>query len=108
MSIDFSAYSIEDLQSFLPAIEKEIEQKKNAKRKSLMGDLERLAREAGVDLRDLLADAKATKPAKTRAPVSAKYRNPDRPADTWSGRGRQPLWLAAKLAEGKKLEDFAI
>src|SRR5258708_28120886 len=27
--------------------------------------------------------------------VVPKYRNPDRPSETWAGRGKQPLWLAA-------------
>src|SRR5258708_30695023 len=27
--------------------------------------------------------------------VVPKYRNPDRPSETWAGRGQQPPWLAA-------------
>src|SRR5258706_14593311 len=43
-----------------------------------------------------------------RGPVAPKYRNPDNPAETWAGRGLRPLWLAAALKSGKKLEDFSI
>ena len=28
-------------------------------------------------------------------PVSPKYRNPDQPSETWTGRGKQPRWLVA-------------
>ena len=40
--------------------------------------------------------------------VFPKYRNPVQPAETWSGRGKQPRWLAAQLKSGKKLDDFRI
>ena len=40
--------------------------------------------------------------------VLPKYRNPAQPAETWSGRGKQPRWLTAQLRSGKKLDDFRI
>src|ERR1700712_5512283 len=30
--------------------------------------------------------------------VVPKYRNPEEPLETWSGRGKRPRWLAAALA----------
>jgi DNA-binding protein H-NS len=64
-------------------------------------------------LRELqLSGANSSKmPAKPRRPypkVHPKYRNPDRPKETWAGRGKQPRWLNAQLRSGKKLEDFKI
>jgi DNA-binding protein H-NS len=41
-------------------------------------------------------------------PVFPKYRNPAQPSETWSGRGKQPRWLTAKLKSGQALEDFQI
>ena len=38
----------------------------------------------------------------------AKYANPANRAETWTGRGRKPNWLVAKLKKGAKMEDFAI
>ena len=38
----------------------------------------------------------------------AKYANPDDKTDTWTGRGRKPNWLLARLKKGAKLSDFAI
>ena len=40
--------------------------------------------------------------------VPAKYRNPANSKETWTGRGRQPRWMAAEIAKGKKVEDFLI
>ncbi len=38
--------------------------------------------------------------------VPVKYRNDK--GDTWTGRGKQPKWLEAEIATGKKREDFLI
>ncbi len=43
-----------------------------------------------------------------RAEVKPKYRNPERPSETWSGRGKKARWLKQKEAAGAKLEDFAV
>jgi DNA-binding protein H-NS len=40
--------------------------------------------------------------------VVQKYGNPDKPDETWSGRGRQPLWVGAQLRKGKKIEDLLV
>jgi hypothetical protein len=37
-----------------------------------------------------------------------KYRNPENPAETWSGKGSRPAWVEAALAEGKSLESLEI
>ena len=41
-------------------------------------------------------------------PVLPKFRNPDNPADTWSGRGRPPHWVAQQLRLGKRMEELKI
>ena len=38
----------------------------------------------------------------------AKYANPDDKTDTWTGRGRKPNWLLARLKKGAKLSYFEI
>jgi|SRR4051812_14606967 DNA-binding protein H-NS len=40
--------------------------------------------------------------------VKPKYRNPDKKSETWTGRGRMPLWMTAQVKKGKKPADFAI
>ena len=41
-------------------------------------------------------------------PVLPKYCNPDRPVETWAGRGKQPRWVVAQLKAGRRLDDFRI
>jgi DNA-binding protein H-NS len=43
-----------------------------------------------------------------RSKSAAKYANPDDRSQTWTGRGRKPNWLVARLKKGAKLEDFQI
>ena len=40
--------------------------------------------------------------------VFPKYRNPDEPSETWSGRGKQPRWLTTALKTGHTIEEFVI
>src|SRR5262245_59855339 len=40
--------------------------------------------------------------------VFPKYRNPDEPSETWSGRGKQPRWLTAALKTGHTIDEFVI
>ncbi len=40
--------------------------------------------------------------------VLPKFQNPDEPSQTWTGRGKQPKWLAAQLRSGRRIEDFRI
>ena len=56
------------------------------------------------------AAPKARKSTKGRSlgKVAPKYRNPANAKETWTGRGKQPRWLAAETTKGKKLEEFLI
>lgn len=48
------------------------------------------------------------KKRKSTAGSAAKYRDPETPDNTWSGRGKQPAWLRDKLDQGHALEEFAL
>jgi hypothetical protein len=37
-----------------------------------------------------------------------KYRNPENPAETWSGKGKRPAWVETALAKGMTLESLEI
>ena len=50
---------------------------------------------------------KAKKGADKRSVVAPKYRD-SATGMTWTGRGKQPKWLAAYIKAGKKITDFAI
>ena len=61
-----------------------------------------LAEERGFKLHDIMG-------GRGRGKVSTpKYANPEDPSQTWTGRGRKPNWLVAKLKKGANMADFAI
>ncbi len=72
--------------------------------------LAQLNREQLVTPLDSFSDLDQTDaPKRRRYPrVFPKYRNPDAPHETWSGRGKQPRWLTAALRAGHSIDDFAI
>jgi DNA-binding protein H-NS len=40
--------------------------------------------------------------------VKQKFKHPEEPGKTWSGRGKQPRWLIEILESGRSLEDCRI
>ena len=50
---------------------------------------------------------KVAKKTAAKRKVPAKYRHPSTGAE-WTGRGRQPRWLADAVAKGAKLDSFLI
>ena len=81
-----------------------------AKKQEVAAKLRKLAHDNGLDISDLMAIDKVekTKAKKSRGKVAPKYRNPVNSAQTWTGRGRQPVWVADALVGGKSLEDLLI
>jgi DNA-binding protein H-NS len=63
-----------------------------------------MAKEHGFQIGELLR-----KGGKGKAGVAVKYRDRKNPQNTWTGRGRMPLWMVAATKGGKaKKEDFLI
>lgn len=125
MSIDLEGLSAKQLEAVIARAKKRQDALKQRKpiatvRKKLVA----LAKADGYTIAELFgedgagADA-APAPAAKRAArkstkgrslgkVAPKYRNPDNPKDTWSGRGMQPRWLAEQVRRGKSAADFLI
>ena len=81
---------------------------KAAEKQSLRAKMEALAAKAGLTLADIL-DTKTSGSNKHKGfKVNVKYRNPKDHAQTWSGRGRKPIWLVAALKKGQKIESFLV
>lgn len=118
MPLDVTTLSPKQLEALIRNATKE--RKRKAKREPIARvrqQIVRLAKAKGYTVEEVFGMSRAPKrPAKSPAkktrkassPVAAKYRHPDDPSQTWSGRGRQPRWLAAALAAGATLESFRV
>jgi len=68
--------------------------KKAAESEKVKAILMETVSKAGFTMADIFGDAKTRK-----SPVLPKYRNPKAPTQTWSGRGRAPLWMPKRKSE---------
>ena len=103
--MDLQTMSLEELKRLRKEVEKSIETYEARQLADARQKLEAYAKEIGVKLEDVLG---APKKSAKRAPVAPKYRHPENPSLTWSGRGRKPQWFIDALATGKTLEDLSI
>ena len=120
MSINLNGLSAKQLGALIQQARKQ--QAVVAKRTPIVkvrAKLTKLAKAEGYTVEELFgaaAPARGRKAASKASPkagrklgkVAPKYRNPANAKDTWTGRGRQPRWMAELVAAGKKVEDFLI
>jgi DNA-binding protein H-NS len=88
------------------ALEKRIAEAQTHERSAAIAQIKQLMAEHGLTLGDLGAKASHAGQRKGRK-VPVKFRDPAS-GNAWSGRGLQPKWLQAQLAQGRKLSDFAV
>ena len=67
--------------------------------------LQRYLDELGRDFGDRSTDIPQRRPYPK---VEPKFRNPEDPSITWSGRGKHPRWVDDLLAAGGAMDDFRI
>lgn len=116
MAIDLKGLSAKELETLISNARKR--QSTLNKRKPIAEvrrKLTALAKAEGFEIAELFGGAKpkaakkaAAKTTRKTGKVPPKYRNPANPKETWTGRGKQPLWLAAMVKKGKKVEEFLI
>ncbi|MFC3058580.1 H-NS histone family protein [Paenirhodobacter populi] len=102
--IDFNALDLSELKKLEKDVAKAISSFEQRRKAEALAALEERAKEFGFSLSELTGLASE----KTRTPAVAKYRHPENPALTWSGRGRKPQWIIDALSAGKSLGDLAI
>lgn len=114
---DLESLSLPELRDLEAEIKTLIAEKEKTKRAELVAEFQKRAEDAGIAIADILplfpsapvqhAEKPKGRGTGKRGVVAPKYRNP---ADgtTWSGRGRQPAWVQALIANGGRLEDVLI
>jgi DNA-binding protein H-NS len=103
MARDLEKMSLRELQEMELKIKKARAGVEDRSRAELRKKIEDMVAAAGFKMSDIFGG----RGGKGRT-VAAKYVNPDNPAETWTGRGRKPRWLTAKLKEGGKMDKYII
>ena len=86
-------------------VEKAIDQFDDRRRKEAREKLEAAASEMGFTFDELLGMSGGRK---TRAKGVPKYRHPENPSKTWTGKGRQPVWFKEHVSAGRDPAELAI
>ena len=75
----------------------EIENLMETRRIAALEDFKAAAETMDIDLGALIGRMNGHTP---------KYRNPENPSETYSGKGKHPMWLKEKIEAGHDLDEF--
>ena len=102
MSIDLESMSKDELLNLKKDVDRALKTVESRRKAEAQRAAEEAAKQYGFTLNELQARS-------GKGPKGApKYRNPDDPTQTWTGRGRRPQWLDAALERGMSITDLEI
>jgi DNA-binding protein H-NS len=105
--INLDAMSVDEMWELHEQIGRVLSARLTSEKRELEKRLAQLRRES--EMHSASTEALSVRRERRKYPrVYPKYQNPDEPSETWSGRGKQPRWLAAALKTGHKIEEFMI
>ncbi len=99
--------SLKDLRELEVRVASAIVKAQEREKADLKARIEEMASEAGMSIQEIYGSGRGRGAGKG-GKVAIKYMNPENKGETWTGRGRQPRWLSAKLSKGAKLADFTL
>ncbi len=104
-AINVDKMSLKDINELEAKLQKAKSQARERARADIKAQIDDLIDGSGFSIGELYG---VSGRGRSRGKSAAKYANPDNRSETWTGRGRKPNWLVARLAKGAKLTDFAI
>ncbi len=109
-----SSLSYTELDELIELIQRERAGKLDEARRRLMTEFEEKAASIGLTPNQIFGQLpgaqerpkRGKKTEQQSAPAAVKFRSPS--GQTWSGRGRKPIWLAQAEAGGQSTEEFRV
>jgi DNA-binding protein H-NS len=98
--MDISTLTLNELRQLQDDITKQLKNREQAELSSAREQIFAIAKSAGISVKDLVENTTRSK----KGTVAVQFQNPDNSMQQWTGRGRQPLWVKAWLAEGKSID----
>lgn len=97
MAMNLDSLSPAELQALIRNAEAQMESARKTQVQEVRGKIDALLKGAGLTI-DEVYPRRGGKAAKgPKSVVAPKYRNPENSAQTWSGRGKRPIWFAEAL-----------
>lgn len=98
MAIDLKSLSPKELKALIANAESHMQEARASQVQEVRKKIDALLSGSGLTLADIYPahGGRGGKGGK-RGAVAPKYRNPEDPSQTWTGRGKRPLWFAAAI-----------
>jgi DNA-binding protein H-NS len=103
MTIDLDSLSPKQLAELISLASQRQQDMKRERATEVREQLVAIAHREGFTIEELFGSLRRGKRT-----VKPKYRNPQAPNETWTGRGKQPRWFADALQAGKKEKELLI
>lgn len=97
MAINLDAMSHAELQALIESAEAQMASTRKNHVQEVRAKMDALLQNAGLTLDEVYPRRNGKGSTGTKSVVAPKYRNPGNAAQTWSGRGKRPLWFVEAL-----------
>ena len=105
--MDLSTLSVPQLRDLQQQIPAELKRRESEDKERVLNEARAFIKARGYTIEDLLTKEVKVKSAPVKK-VQVKYRHPENPELEWTGRGRQPKWVAAWVANGGSLDNLLV
>ena len=102
---DYQKLSENELQAVIENAEKALKAKQANKRKEVLSKIKELAASIDVSV-EIVENQKKSSRKGVKVPI--KYRHPEDPNKTWTGRGVTPKWLQTLMEKGRDRAEFEV
>lgn len=104
MHYDFDKLSRAELEQARKELDRALSTLADRERNAALSAAEEAAKAHGFSLKELTGVSPVRSKGRTKNPP--KYRHPENPEITWTGRGRKPQWIKDAESEGKDISAF--
>lgn len=107
---DLEAMSLDELTQLIEDAQAVVQRRRKEARGEILRRWQEEARRYGLTMEDILPSHEGPPARKTRvdkgSPLPVRYRGPS--GETWTGRGRVPLWLRELETSGRSRAEFEV
>lgn len=107
MSIDLSQMSRKELLQLKEDVAVALKEAEQRELSEAMKAVEQAAAQYGYSLDEVLGTSQKAQTSR-KSKAAPKYRNPENPSETWTGRGRKPHWVHKALTDGVDISELEI
>jgi len=109
MAINLDSLSPAELQALIKSAEAQMQSARKNHIQEARTKIEELLKSAGLTIDEVYPRRGGQGSKGPKAAVAPKYRNPENPSQTWSGRGKRPLWFSeAVVKKGETADSMLI